>query len=486
MSSKFYITTPIFYVNADPHIGALYTLVISDAIARIRRSQDKDVYFLTGTDEHGAKILQASERAGQNVQEFTDAISAKFRYVTTTYNISNTYFIRTTDEINHLPGVLKLWFELVQRGDIYKGFYEGLYCVGCESYKKPSDLIDGVCPDHKIAPTLLKEENYFFKLSKYTDKLKEIYKSGTIKIWPQHRTNEVLQMLEDSEDISFSRPREIVKWGIAVPGDESQLIYVWADALTNYLSAIGYGRDENWQKYWPADVHVIGKDILRFHAITWPAMLLSLGLELPANILCHGHLTVDGQKMSKTLGNVISPFELIKKYPRDVIRYFLLREVSTAEDGDFSEDKLRDRYRGDLAHNLGNLVSRVATLIEIKCGGKIYKNDIDETVLSQANTLNKNFYNFVDNFKLNEALAELWSFYTFLNAYINDKKPWGKDATQEEIAKTLNSVAFGIFDSIKYLEPFMPDTAHKIKSCFTQESDGVYAVQKPESLFPLD
>lgn len=486
MKSTFYITTPIFYVNSEPHIGAAFTLILSDVVARVKRLQGADVYFLTGTDEHGAKILQASEKSGESVEQFTDRVSGKFRDLTTLLNISNTYFIRTTDKEVHQKSVIKLWNELVGKGDIYKGNYEGLYCVGCESYKKVSDLIDGLCPDHKTAPSLLKEENYFFKLSNYTEKLKELYKEGVIIIKPQSRTNEVLQMLEDSEDISFSRPQDVVKWGIPVPGDESQLIYVWADALTNYLSAIGYGRNEEWKKWWPADVHVIGKDILRFHSITWPAMLLSLGLATPKTIFAHGHLTVDGQKMSKSLGNVVNPFDLAKKYPIDVIRYFLIREISSSEDGDFSEEKLRDRYRGDLAHNLGNLVSRVMTLIETKCDGVVDWHNTDPWVHARAGSQRENIIKLVENFKLNEALSDIWSLYSFLNAYLNEKKPWDKESKQEDVLMTLSSVSQAIYLSLEYLEPFMPDTARRIKDCFAPKSDGIFSVSKPEALFPLD
>ena len=461
-------------------------MVASDVIARAQRARGKDVFFLTGTDEHGAKIAQAAEKQAKNPQQFTDEVSKTFRDLTELLSISNSYFIRTTDKEIHQPGVIKLWNELVNRGALYKGSYEGLYCVGHEAYLKSSDLVNGVCPDHKTAPQLLREENYFFKLTDYVKQLKQLYLDGTIVIRPHHRTNEVLQMLEDSEDVSFSRPRTAVQWGIPVPGDDNQLIYVWADALTNYISAIGYGRNDEWQATWPADVHMIGKDILRFHAITWPAMLLALGMDLPKAIYAHGHLTVDGEKMSKTIGNVVNPFDLAQKYPVDVIRYFLMREISSAEDGDFSEEKIKDRYRGDLAHNLGNLVSRVATLVEKKCDTIVNIAHIDPVLDEQKTILASRYNTSIDNFKLNEALAELWQFYTFLNQYLNEHKPWDKNATDQDIQSTLATVAFAIHHSVQYLEPFMPEISKKISADFRLDSNGNLSVTKTSALFPLE
>lgn len=337
--NKFYITTAIAYTNAPPHIGHALELIETDALARHHRMLGDETFFLTGTDEHGAKIARAAESDGRKPQEFTDSIAAKFAELAKVLNISNDFFIRTTDRTNHWPGVLKIWEVIKAGGDLYKGEYEGLYCVGHEAFIKKSDLVDDVCPDHQTKPEKIKEENFFFKLSKYKAQLKKAYENGVIKIKPASRTNEILAMLEDSEDISFSRPSKDLKWGIPVPGDDTQTIYVWADALTNYISAIGYGRNDDFKKFWPADVQVIGKDILRFHAIIWPAMLLSAGLELPKSLFVHGFITVEGQKMSKTIGNVIDPVELIKKYGIDPVRYFLLREIPSSEDGDFSYKK---------------------------------------------------------------------------------------------------------------------------------------------------
>lgn len=491
MSDKFYITTPIFYVNGKPHIGHAFTCIIADVLARYQRNQGADTFLLTGTDEHGAKIAQAAEKAAMSPQAFADEVSQTFVALTEKLNISNNYFIRTTDKEVHLPGVLKLWRTLINSEDLYKGTYTGLYCVGHEAFMKKSDLVDGVCPDHLTAPQELKEENYFFRLSKYTDKLKRMYESGEIVIRPESRRNEVLRMLDESDDVSFSRPRDIVQWGISVPDDDSQLIYVWADALTNYLSAIGYGRNDDWKHYWPADVHLIGKDILRFHAITWPAMLLSVGLDVPKAIYAHGHITVDGQKMSKTIGNVIDPIELVEKYGVDPVRYFLMREIPSAEDGDFSYKKLEDRYNSDLANNLGNLVSRVAKLIETKMEGTLVYDHrfMDEAVAQKIEVTRQEYATHIAEFKLHDALADIWQLFTFANGYIDEHKPWA-EPHGDHLLTTLTSVTKLIIESVHMLEPFMPETVAKILAVFgvadkNRQSEVIkFSVTKTEPLFP--
>src|SRR3989344_1895241 len=360
-AKKFYITTAIAYTNARPHLGHALEFIQADVLARYHRLAGDDTWFLTGTDEHGTKIARAAEAAGKPEQEFVDEITKAFINLDEKLNISNDDFIRTTDRNRHWPAVIKLWNKLVENGDLYKKEYEGLYCVGHEAFIKKSELVDGFCPIYKTEPEKIKEENWFFKLSKYKKEIKERIKSDELRIVPESRKNELLNLLDDAEDVSFSRPSKDLKWGIPVPGDDTQTMYVWADALTNYISAVGYADEtEQFKKYWPVDVHLIGKDILRFHALYWPAMLLSAGLDLPKAIYVHGFITVEGEKMSKTVGNVIDPFELIEKYGSDVVRYFLLREIPSTEDGDFSFKKLEDRYNGDLANGLGNLVQRVA------------------------------------------------------------------------------------------------------------------------------
>lgn len=500
--SKFYVTTPIYYANARAHIGHAFTSVAADVLARYHRLLGDETFFLTGMDEHGAKIARAAEVAGKEPQEFTDHIAKSFMRLAKVLNLTNDDFIRTTDRRIHWPGVIKIWEAIKAAGDLYEGKYEGLYCVGHEAFMKKSDLKDGVCPDHQTTPEKIKETNYFFKLSKYKKQLEQIYESGAISIKPKSRANEVLAMLKDSGDISFSRPRKDLRWGIPVPGDDDQTIYVWADALTNYLSAVGYGRNDDWMKFWPADAHVIGKDILRFHAIIWPAMLLSAGLELPRSLFVHGFITVDGQKMSKTIGNVIDPVELIKKYGIDSVRYFLLREIPSTEDGDFSYKKLEDRYNGDLANNLGNLVSRVAKLIETKLNGELNFDErfIDNEAYHRITEAEEKYRKSVEEFCLHEALAAVWDLLGYANSFIDFHKPWAKDEDAEHLLKTLTTVLSIILNAAWFIKPFLPETADKIFTAFGADlsaetlvkADGnfkswigrKFIVNKIEPLFP--
>ncbi len=472
-------------------------MIVADVLARYHRGSGEEVFFLTGTDEHGAKIARAAQKHGTEPEQFAEKIAGTFYELAGALNISNDCFIRTTDKAVHWPGVFKIWDAIKSSGDLYEGEYEGLYCVGHEAFMKKSDLKDGVCPDHQTKPEKIKEKNYFFKLSKYKKQIEKAYKSGAIVVKPIARANEALAMLKDSEDISFSRPRRDLKWGIAVPADETQTIYVWADALTNYLSAIGYGRNEGWQKWWPVDAHVIGKDILRFHAIIWPAMLLSAGLELPKSLLVHGFITVDGQKMSKTIGNVVDPVELVKKYGIDPVRYYLLREIPSTEDGDFSYKKLEDRYNGDLANNLGNLVSRVAKLIETKLEGELNFDEkfFDKDVRQKIEDIEQKYRKAVEEFKLHEAQTHIWELFTFANVYIDEKKPWVDVADHpEHFLQTITSLVAIIINGSRWLEPFLPDTARKIMATFNQPNlwssqdtrlaGQKFIVTKIEPLFP--
>lgn len=481
MKNKFYITTPIFYVNAAPHIGHAFTMIAADVLARYRRQKGDETFFLTGTDEHGIKISRAAKAANQSEQDFADKFSKTFEDLTDTINISSDEFIRTTSQQIHWPGVVKMWMTLNDAGAIYKGSYEGLYCVGHEAFLKKSDLVDGVCPDHKTKPETIKEENYFFALTKYKKELAKLYNDGTIKIFPGSRTKEVLNMLEDSEDVSFSRPRENLSWGIPVPEDESQTIYVWCDALTNYLSAVGFGRGNEYKKWWPADMHVIGKDILRFHAIIWPAMLLAAGLELPKALNVHGFITVDGDKMSKTVGNVVDPTRLVEKYGSDVVRYFLLREIPSDEDGDFSEKKLVDRYNGDLANGLGNLVQRVATLIESGLDGEVIVKK--ENILKLDEDTSK-FDSAINEFRLHEALNVIWAKIADANALISERKPWEEVKTNPvEFLKTMTTAVLMIEHVNELLKPFMPETSQKISEIFQKDGDA-FRIKKGPGLFP--
>jgi methionyl-tRNA synthetase len=453
---KFYITTSIPYTNAPPHIGFALEIIQADILARYHKSLGQDVFFLTGTDEHGLKTLRAAEALGKSPQAYADELSGKFNNLTKVLNISNNDFIRTTDEIRHKPAVYKLWEKYQKNGDIYKKKYKGFYCPGCEAFKTQKELIDGKCIIHQKPVEEIEEENYFFKLVKYLPEIKELIKKGEFKIIPETKKNEILGMIEQGmEDVSFSRMKDKY-WGWPVPGDESQNLYVWMDALTNYISALGYAENsKQFKKYWPADVHCIGKDIAKFHTIYWPAMLLSVKLKLPKSIFIHGFINVDGQKMSKSLGNVVDPFELVKKYGVDAVRYYLLREIVATDDGDFTIQKFEQRYNSDLAGGLGNLVARTlgiasrANLKKEKPTGKI-KNKTEE--------IRNTYTTLIEGFKFNEALASVWELISFCDKYINEEKLWETKKSQ-----VINDLFFAIKEIAILIEPFLPETSEKIK-----------------------
>jgi methionyl-tRNA synthetase len=456
MENKFYITTAIDYVNNKPHLGHALEKVQADVLARYHRAKDDQVYFLTGTDEHGVKIARAAEAAGKNPQEFVDEIAPKFQDLKQVLNLSFDQFIRTTDVKKHYPGVEKIWNVLLENGDLEKRTYRGLYCVGHEAFVTEKDLVDGKCADHGQAPEVIEEENWFFKLSKYNDPIKEKIKGGELQILPETRKNEILALLERGlEDVSFSRPRKDLSWGIQVPNDPEQTIYVWADALTNYISAIGYGRNEDYKKWWPAEAQIIGKDILRFHAAIWPGMLLSAGLPLPKKLLVHGFITVDGKKMSKTVGNVVDPVEIAGNYGADALRYYLLKEIPSGEDGDFSQSKFEALYNGDLANGLGNFVSRVKKLAENENVQDGNPKEFGASVEELKSKLEKD----LENFKLNEALQKIWELISKGDKFMNDKEPW-KTKDKEVIA----SLLYLTNQIIEIIEPFLPGTAALAKS----------------------
>ena len=466
---KFYVTTSIPYVNAGPHIGFALEIVEADALSRYHRNKGEDILFLTGADEHGAKIVQAAEAAGKKPQEFVDEISGKFGALKRTLSLSWDDFIRTSDKKRHWPGAQKLWLELVKADDIYKKNYKGLYCIGHEAFITEKDLIDGKCRDHKKEPEVVEEENYFFRLSKYSKEIESRIKNQKLKIVPESRENEILSFLKEGlEDVSFSRPTKDLNWGIPVPNDPKHTMYVWCDALSNYISALGYGSgdESKLEKYWPADVHVIGKDILRFHAAIWPGMLLSAGLPLPKSIFVHGFITVGGEKMSKTLGNVVDPFEVVKKYGTDALRYYLLREIPSGEDGDFTYDKFEERYNADLAKGLGNLVSRVLTLAQ--------KSDVKEVknFKSEIKTAGENVEKVMSEFKFNDALAAIWRLVASGDKYVDDKKPWASNSDSEEFKKTIGSLLYLISEIGKLLEPFLPETSEKISELVKNKKSG--------------
>jgi len=494
--NKYFISTAIPYVNSDPHIGFALELVQADVLARYQRLLKKDVFFVTGTDENALKNVQAAEKAGVDVKKFVDDHGEKFKKLSEVLNISNNDFIRTT-ESRHIKGVQKLW-KACNPENMYKKGYGGLYCVGCEEFKTQKDLINGLCPEHKVKPEIVEEENYFFKLSKYQGQLLNLIESDELKITPGSRKNEILEFIRGGlEDFSISRSRERAKnWGISVPGDDSQIMYVWFDALTNYINALGYAEDDvRFKEYWENGrvVHLVGKGITRFHAIYWPAMLLSAGLALPREIIVHGYVTVDGEKISKSIGNVVDPFSVVGKYGVDVVRYFLLREIPSGEDGDFSYKKLEERYNGDLANGLGNLVQRTIILIDTKLNGElIYRYAlVEKEVKEKTEVIFKDYIKNIDNFILHEALAKVWELISFGDKYLDDKAPWKVIKYDEaEFLKIMNNTLYIIYNIAWMLVPFMPETADKIFNTMGADREAKsidnfkFLVKKSSGLFP--
>jgi len=465
--TKFYITTTIPYANAPPHIGFALEIVQADVLARWNRLLGKDVFFLTGTDEHGVKNYQTAKKEGLKPQTFVNKNSDSFEKLTKELNISNSYFIRTTDKKTHWPGVVEMWNLLVKKGDIYKKKYIGNYCSGCERFVTDKDLIEGKCPNHpNLKIEEISEENYFFKLSKYSDKIKKLIESNKLKISPEKWKNDFLSLVKDGlTDVSFSRDKKHLPWGIPVPGDNNQVMYVWCDALTNYLTGIGFPA-KKFKKFWPADIHVVGKDMLRFHTGIWPGMLLSAGLPLPKEVIVHGFLTVGGKKMSKSSGNVVSPLKLLEKYIADSLRYALIRETPFGDDGDFSEKALIARHNNELANKLGNLVSRVSSLIEkygfTKCDNKLI-NKLDVKKIEKS----------IENYKFDKALNDIFAFIDICNEYVQSKKIW-----ETKDKKVLFELKESILKISELLLPFVPESAEKIEKQFNAKK-----IKKGEILF---
>lgn len=476
---KFYLTTAIDYVNAFPHLGHALEKVQADVIARYQRLRKKDVFFLTGTDENSLKNVQAAEKEGISVKELVDKNAQKFYQLKEALNLSFDDFIRTTQE-RHQIGAKRFWLAI--KKDVYKKKYRGLYCLGCEAFYTPEELKDGLCPEHKKKPELVEEENYFFRLSKYQKKLEKIIESEKIKIVPEKRKNEVLAFIKKGlEDICVSRSKQRAHgWGIEVPGDKDQIIWVWIDALSNYLTGIGYGTDEQkFQRYWPADLHIIGKGIARFHCVFWPAFLLSANLPLPKKIFIHGYITIGGQKISKSLGNVIDPFDLVKKYGTDAVRYFLLREISPFEDGDFTLEKLEKRYDSDLAKGLGNLLLRVISLAK-RIDGKSLRIKLQRPALRAIiKKEERNWKKAIEDFKFNEALNSVWNLISFGDRYLEKEKPWvllKEEKLKRKGKEVIESLLFFLEKIGKLLQPFLPETSEKI---FQQIKS-----KNPQLLFP--
>lgn len=467
----FYITTPIYYVNDVPHLGHAYTTVAADMVARFRRLQGRPVHFLTGTDEHGQKVLRTAEAKGLSPQEWTDQMVPRWTQVWESLHISNDDFIRTT-EARHEEPVKKFVQALYDRGDIYQGIYEGLYCVGCEAFKNPDELIDGKCPDHGIEPEVVKEENYFFRLSNYQQALIDLYENDERFVMPEARRNEVLgKVRQGLEDLSISRIS--FDWGVPVPWDPKHVIYVWVDALQNYITAVGYGRDEEMlDRIWPADIHFIGKDILWFHSVIWPAMLMALDLPLPRTVFAHGFLQVGGEKMSKSRLTGISPHDLISTFGADGYRYYFLREISFGLDGSFSWEAMIARYNSDLANDYGNLASRVLAMIDKYLDG-IVPTAPSADELTDVETALRDSYRdalqgmevAIDQIAPHDALKSCWSFVRRANAYVEEVAPWAL-AKNPDDRRRLEVVLYSLADALRLLalltSPVTPVASSKL------------------------
>lgn len=457
---KYYVTTSIAYVNAAPHIGYAMELLEADVLARAARQRGDTVIFSTGTDEHGTKVAEKAAEAGKDPQAFADEVSQHFRDLTQLLNISNDRFIRTTDP-GHEKRAQLIWKALAH--DIYKAKYVGWYDVRQEEFVPESQADpERMKPGHPQAYQKLEEENYFFRLSNYSDKIKEQIESGAFQVVPETRRNEILALLNDGlEDISVSRPKEKLSWGVAVPGDKDQVMYVWVEALMNYITLLGYPEKDEFKEFWPASVQVVGKDITRFHAAIWPAMLMSLGLPLAKQLYVHSFITVDGKKMSKSIGNVISPKEVVDKYGVDPFRYYFLRHIPSYNDGDFSWDTFERAYNNELANELGNAVQRTAAMVEkYQDGiiGAVTKAEHDSAPIAAA----------IAECRFDRALDEIWNQVRGLNQYIDEEKPWAiaKEGDKDHLQEVLAYQAGCLLEIADLLVPFLPDTAAKIKNVF--------------------
>ena len=473
--SKYFVTTSIPYVNADPHIGFAMELLYADVLARRARQQGDDVIFSTGTDEHGGKVAEKAAEAGLEPKAFTDQVSQRFEELCQLLNVSNNRFIRTTDP-GHEQRAKVIWEKLAS--DIYKSHYVGWYCTGDEAFftEKEVKANNGICPNHNRPYEKIEEENYFFKLSKYTMVIAEAIQSDDYRIVPATRRNEILSVLKDGlEDISISRPKDKIAWGIPVPGDDTQVMYVWFEALMNYITVLGYPEHKDFKQFWPAQVHIIGKDIIRFHAAIWPAILMSLGLPLPKQLYVHGFITVEGKKMSKSLGNVLHPEDIVNKFGVDACRYYFLRHVPSYEDGDFSWQRLEAAYNNELANELGNAVQRTVAMLQMYQDGMVGETPAAEHDIAQYEAA-------LTACRFDRALDEVWEQVRGLNQYIDEEKPWviAKAKDQDHLREVLAYQVSSLLNVATLLEPFLPETAAKIQAIFK----GAKVKLTDDTLFP--
>ena len=500
MNNKFYITTPIYYVNDKPHIGHAYTTLACDVIARFKRLDGFKVYFLTGTDEHGQKVELAAKKNKTKPQDFVDKVSINFRDLLKCMHIENDDFIRTTEK-RHLESCQKLWDLLIKKGHIYLGKYAGWYAIRDEAFFLESEIIDGKAPSG--APVeWVEEPSYFFNLSKWQDKLLEHYNNNENFISPSTRKNEVLSFVKGGlKDLSVSRTS--FSWGIKVPNDDDHIMYVWLDALTNYLSAIGYeNENERFCNFWPANIHLVGKDIIRFHAVYWPAFLMAADLELPKKIFAHGWWTNEGQKISKSLGNVINPFEIVEKYGVDQVRYFLMREIPFGNDGDFSVLQLVNRVNSDLSNSLGNLFQRVVSMVVKNCNGKIPKKPLvflsqDKFLINSIKDKLDDYRDLIDNQKLDQYLKNVWVIIGNANKYVDEQAPW---LLKKNDFNRMEVVLYTLLETLKQigiiLQPFLPLSSNYILNHLSVSAnlrnlnsintfiDGDIEIIIPSALFP--